>query len=61
MLGVGGLRFATESNVHRRICALCAAETITGRFEGIEADGALILRRDDGQIDIVRAGDVHLD
>jgi BirA family biotin operon repressor/biotin-[acetyl-CoA-carboxylase] ligase len=36
-------------------------ETITGRFEGIEADGALILRRDDGQIDIVRAGDVHLD
>lgn len=35
-------------------------ETVSGRFEGIQADGALILRRDDGEIDIVRAGDVHL-
>jgi BirA family biotin operon repressor/biotin-[acetyl-CoA-carboxylase] ligase len=35
-------------------------ETTTGRFEGIEPDGALMLRRDDGDIDIIRAGDVEL-
>lgn len=35
-------------------------EVVTGRFEGIEADGALILRLDDGGIEIVRAGDVSL-
>jgi BirA family biotin operon repressor/biotin-[acetyl-CoA-carboxylase] ligase len=35
-------------------------EIVTGRFEGIEVDGALIVRRDDGGIDIVRAGDVSL-
>jgi BirA family biotin operon repressor/biotin-[acetyl-CoA-carboxylase] ligase len=33
---------------------------ITGRFDGIDPDGALRLRRDDGMIDIVRAGDVEL-
>ena len=35
-------------------------EVVSGRFEGIEVDGALILRRDDGEVDIVRAGDVSL-
>jgi len=35
-------------------------ESVTGRFEGIEPDGALRLRRDDGSLDIVRAGDVEL-
>ena len=35
-------------------------ETISGWFEGIEVDGALILRRDDGSVDMIRAGDVHL-
>ncbi|HEX8937542.1 MAG TPA: biotin--[acetyl-CoA-carboxylase] ligase, partial [Sphingomicrobium sp.] len=35
-------------------------ELISGRFEGIQSDGALRLRRDDGMIDIVRAGDVEL-
>jgi BirA family biotin operon repressor/biotin-[acetyl-CoA-carboxylase] ligase len=35
-------------------------ETTSGRFEGIEPDGALMLRREDGDIDIVRAGDVEL-
>ena len=35
-------------------------ESVTGVFEGIEPDGALRLRRDDGEIDIVRAGDVEL-
>lgn len=37
-----------------------ADETISGRFDGIEPDGALRLRRDNGSIDIVRAGDVEL-
>lgn len=36
------------------------SEVVSGRFEGIEADGALILRRDDGEVAIVRAGDVSL-
>lgn len=35
-------------------------ETISGRFDGIEPDGALRLRRDDGDLDIIRAGDVEL-
>ena len=35
-------------------------ETTTGRFDGIEPDGALMLRREDGDIDIIRAGDVEL-
>ena len=35
-----------------------ADEWIIGRFDGIEADGALRLRRDDGIVEIVRAGDV---
>jgi BirA family biotin operon repressor/biotin-[acetyl-CoA-carboxylase] ligase len=35
-------------------------ELVSGRFDGIEADGALRLRRDDGMIDIIRAGDVEL-
>jgi BirA family biotin operon repressor/biotin-[acetyl-CoA-carboxylase] ligase len=37
-----------------------AEETISGRFEGIEPDGALRLRRDDGVLTVVRAGDVEL-
>jgi BirA family biotin operon repressor/biotin-[acetyl-CoA-carboxylase] ligase len=37
-----------------------AEEQLTGRFEGLDADGALRLRRDDGSIDIIRAGDVEL-
>jgi BirA family biotin operon repressor/biotin-[acetyl-CoA-carboxylase] ligase len=35
-------------------------ERLSGTFDGIEPDGALRLRRDDGMIDIVRAGDVQL-
>jgi BirA family biotin operon repressor/biotin-[acetyl-CoA-carboxylase] ligase len=35
-------------------------EKTTGRFDGIEPDGALQLRRDDGGIELVRAGDVEL-
>jgi BirA family biotin operon repressor/biotin-[acetyl-CoA-carboxylase] ligase len=37
-----------------------SAETVSGTFDGIEPDGALRLRRDDGMIDVVRAGDVEL-
>lgn len=36
-------------------------ESVSGRFEGIEPDGAMVLRRDDGGIDIVHAGDVTID
>jgi BirA family biotin operon repressor/biotin-[acetyl-CoA-carboxylase] ligase len=37
-----------------------AEEIVAGRFEGLEPDGALRLCRDDGSIEIVRAGDVEL-
>ena len=37
-----------------------AEETTSGRFDGIEADGALRLRSDDGSLELVRAGDVEL-
>ena len=37
-----------------------ASETISGRFDGLEPDGALRLLRDEGALDIVRAGDVEL-
>ena len=36
------------------------AETVTGRFAGLEQDGALRLMRDDGELEIVHAGDVEL-
>lgn len=36
------------------------AERLSGRFEGLEPDGALRLRRDDGELEIVRAADVEL-
>jgi BirA family transcriptional regulator, biotin operon repressor / biotin---[acetyl-CoA-carboxylase] ligase len=35
-------------------------ELVSGRFDGIEADGALRLRSDDGSLEIIRAGDVEL-
>ena len=37
-----------------------AEETVSGTFDGIEPDGALRLRRDDGRLDVIRAGDVEL-
>jgi BirA family transcriptional regulator, biotin operon repressor / biotin---[acetyl-CoA-carboxylase] ligase len=37
-----------------------ADETMSGRFDGIETDGALRLIRDDGKLEVVRAGDVEL-
>ena len=36
-------------------------ELAIGRFDGIEPDGALRLQRDDGGLEIVRAGDILLD
>ena len=38
-----------------------ADETVTGRFAGLENDGALRLAIDGGAIEIIRAGDVALD
>jgi BirA family biotin operon repressor/biotin-[acetyl-CoA-carboxylase] ligase len=35
-------------------------ETLAGRFAGVEPDGALRLMRDNGSIEVVRAGDVEL-
>lgn len=37
-----------------------ADEVVRGRFEGLDPDGALRLRRDDGSLELVRAGDVEL-
>jgi BirA family biotin operon repressor/biotin-[acetyl-CoA-carboxylase] ligase len=37
-----------------------ADAVVTGRFDGLEPDGALRLRRDDGSLELVRAGDVEL-
>lgn len=37
-----------------------ADDFVSGRFDGIEPDGALRLRADDGSIETVRAGDVLL-
>ena len=39
---------------------LGADETISGAFDGLEPDGALRLRREDGALEVVRAGDVEL-
>ena len=35
-------------------------EQISGRFDGLVADGALRLRLDDGRVELIRAGDVSL-
>ena len=37
-----------------------ADETLSGRFDGVEPDGALRLVHEDGTLDVVRAGDVEL-
>lgn len=36
-------------------------ETVSGRFAGLEPDGALQLKLDNGSIEVIRAGDVDLD
>lgn len=35
-------------------------ERVRGTFDGIEPDGAMRLKRDDGMVDLIRAGDVYL-
>ena len=45
----------TELEVHS-----APGERVSGTFDGIEPDGAMRLKRADGTIDIVRAGDVYL-
>ena len=35
-------------------------ERVRGTFDGIEADGAMRLKRNDGMVDVIRAGDVSL-
>ena len=37
-----------------------AGKLVAGRFEGLGADGALLLRTDQGAIETIRAGDVEL-
>lgn len=37
-----------------------SATAVSGRFEGLAADGALLLRTDQGAIETIRAGDVEL-
>ena len=37
-----------------------ASETVAGTFEGVNADGALRLLREDGSVEVIRAGDVEL-
>ena len=46
--------------VGRRISIKAGADTMEGMFEGLNTDGALLLRRDGGGLEIVRAGDVAL-
>ena len=46
------------AGVGDRIAARLGAETVEGRFEGLEPDGALALRLDDGQLRAVHAGEV---
>ena len=36
------------------------SEKVSGTFDGIELDGAMRLKRGDGMVDIIRAGDVFL-
>ena len=48
-------RFGTRLTVHSS-----ADETVSGSFDGIESDGALRLRRNDGSLEVIRAGDILL-
>ncbi len=49
---------ARASGIGAPITARLGAEILTGLFEGIESDGALSLRLDDGRIRAVHAGEV---
>ena len=49
---------AQAAGVGDRMIARLGAETLEGRFEGLEPDGALALRLDDGVLRAVHAGEV---
>jgi BirA family biotin operon repressor/biotin-[acetyl-CoA-carboxylase] ligase len=59
LLGQAWLARAHPSGTRLTVHA-SSDETVTGRFDGLEPDGALRLRLDDGTLEIVRAGDVQL-
>ena len=44
----------------RQVTVTGADETVTGWAEGVDANGALLLRRPDGELVVIRAGDVTL-
>lgn len=60
----GAIISAWETRAHPRGARLTVHqgpdETVTGMFDGLEGDGAMRLRGDDGSISVVRAGDVSL-
>ena len=63
-IGLQGLDLLLDARAHPLGTTLkvhANADTVvTGRFDGLEPDGALRLRRDDGSLELVRAGDVEL-
>lgn len=49
---------ARAAGIGDRIAAHLGNETQAGHFEGLDADGALLLRLDDGQLRAIHAGEV---
>lgn len=49
---------ALAAGIGDRIAVRLGSETLEGRFEGLELDGALALRLDDGKLRAVHAGEV---
>lgn len=49
---------ARAAGIGDRIAARLGTETLEGRFEGLDADGALALRLDGGQVRAIHAGEV---
>jgi BirA family biotin operon repressor/biotin-[acetyl-CoA-carboxylase] ligase len=57
--GLGPVRARWLERAHPVGSALTAGQ-VEGLFDGLDAEGALLLRRADGRIDTIRAGDVFL-
>jgi BirA family biotin operon repressor/biotin-[acetyl-CoA-carboxylase] ligase len=57
--GLAPVRARWLDRAHPIGSALTAGQ-IEGLFDGLDADGALLLRRADGRIETIRAGDVFL-
>lgn len=64
MTEASSLAAAWEQRAHPKGTALSVHvgpdEKVDGTFDGLDADGAMRLRRDDGSISLVRVGDVFL-